>query len=410
LKLTKVGYGSEPEPRKIILTPEFFDYEKFMKEDTISQFNQINNQGITSSEKMVLGMRRTESKNSLSLLAYKKNIQELKFQIESFVYNIIYNILQLKKQQRDKNYNCILCIDFTLERIMKDIYGFIIKSFLENALIISVRLIPKTISPIFTSGYSSGIIIDVGYMFTTISAINNGYPFKPEIVSIGSLELERFLKRAIVEENIINSKKKIKNPEAFQNGIIKFLNDLVVKCAICVNKKISTLLEDPSEELKLKTELDHSKVDSCKDLQDFYISFLTRVNLGEKLFGNIESDEINIAYSLLKVIKTINCEDRKKLCQNIILSGGTSMIIGFYRRLIEEINYWIESEHFEDIKKLQNYIKIHKIILPRNCLTWIGASLISGIEKINIKQLSITKEEFDSLSDPVGKIFSFFKF
>jgi hypothetical protein len=34
VKLTKVGYAGESEPRHIIATPEFFLYENFMKDDT----------------------------------------------------------------------------------------------------------------------------------------------------------------------------------------------------------------------------------------------------------------------------------------------------------------------------------------------------------------------------------------
>ena len=34
LKLTKVGYSGESEPRHIIPTPEFLDFEKYIKDDT----------------------------------------------------------------------------------------------------------------------------------------------------------------------------------------------------------------------------------------------------------------------------------------------------------------------------------------------------------------------------------------
>jgi hypothetical protein len=34
-KLTKVGYAFESEPRKIIFTPEFFDYSKMLNDDFI---------------------------------------------------------------------------------------------------------------------------------------------------------------------------------------------------------------------------------------------------------------------------------------------------------------------------------------------------------------------------------------
>jgi len=390
----------------IIPSPEIFDYEALMRDDTNKQ--------------MEISSENQSNFNNYTLLAYTKEKNELKFAIEAFIHNIIFNILQLKKQQREKNYNCILCLDFMLHSKLKDIYELIVKTLLDNSLIITVKLIPKNILPIFTSGYSSGIVIDVGYLFTTIVTINNGFHSISETIPIGSFELERYLKRAIIEENIKNTKRKIKNPEIFLNNIHKHLNDLVTRCTICVNKKISIALEDSNDDSKLKKDQFYSRVDYCKNLQDFYVSYITRVRLGEKLFGNFNRDEINIAYSLLNVIKNINCEDRKKLSQNIILSGGTSMLMGFYRRFIEEIYFIIDTEEFENIKQLRNFIKVHKIIFQRNCLTWIGASLISGFEKINFKHLSLAKDDFEGIEniesnskkenkDPLGKIFSFFK-
>jgi actin-related protein len=56
--------------------------------------------------------------------------------------------------------------------------------------------------------------------------------------------------------------------------------------------------------------------------------------LGEHLFGDIDNEELNIVYSLLEVITNIPAEERKKLVQNIVISGGTSMLMGFYRRFV----------------------------------------------------------------------------
>ena len=59
------------------------------------------------------------------------------------------------------------------------------------------------------------------------------------------------------------------------------------------------------------------------------------VQLGTRFFGDYaNSDEINFAYELLKCIKNLPCEDRKKLAGNIILNGGLTMTIGFYKRLV----------------------------------------------------------------------------
>jgi actin-related protein len=61
---------------------------------------------------------------------------------------------------------------------------------------------------------------------------------------------------------------------------------------------------------------------------------MNRINLGEYFFGNINNEEQNLAYSLLKVILGIPNEDRKKLCQNIVLCGGGTMVVGFVKRIV----------------------------------------------------------------------------
>jgi len=55
------------------------------------------------------------------------------------------------------------------------------------------------------------------------------------------------------------------------------------------------------------------------------------------------------------------------------------MILGCYKRFIEELNHIFDStKEFDDIKVIKETIKLHKVIFPRNTLTWIG-----GIREIN---------------------------
>ncbi len=401
--LTKVGFGNESEPRKIMQTPNFFDYEKFMQEDTEMQMKKIESELIHPEE-------LTNFSNPKSLLSYRKESAEIEQLVEGFIYNILFNVLQLKKQQKDKTYACILCVNFDQDFQLCDIYELVVKSILNNPLIICVRILPTNILPIYASGYSSGIIVDSGYLNTRIIPINNSTPYyeKSEILSICSMESERFLKRKIIEENILRAKKKVKNPESLSQGVIKHLNDLIVRGSICVKKELSLLLNDQNEEIKLKNENDFCRVDFCKDLQDFQISFQTRVDLGENYFGDISQDKCNVAYSLLKVIQKIYNEDRKKLCQNVVLSGGSTMLIGFYKRLLDEINYFIEEKEFENIKHLKDLIRVHKVIFPRNCLTWIGASLVTAMDKFNFKHLTINKDHLINSDDSVKRILSNF--
>jgi hypothetical protein len=51
------------------------------------------------------------------------------------------------------------------------------------------------------------------------------------------------------------------------------------------------------------------------------------------------------------------------------------MILGCYKRFIEELNHIFDStKEFDDIKVIKETIKLHKVIFPRNTLTWTGGN------------------------------------
>ena len=262
---------------------------------------------------------------------------------------------------------------------------------------------------------SSGIVVDMGNIFTHITPINNGFPFlnKTETISVGGVELERTLKRLITNDNLLSTKKKIKNPEVFQENIIPYLSDLMPRAAICLNKPMADLLKDPNELLKIKNDSDYSKIDFYKNVPDFYLTFVSRIHLGEKMFGDYQNNDVNIAYSFMQVLMRVSNEDRKKLCQNVVLCGGISMLLGVQKRFTEEIEDLFDAPEFKLLQPIKSYFRVHKVIFPRNCLNWIGGSILSNFEKLNLNHLTLTKEEMDSENaaneSPLRKIFSYFK-
>jgi len=220
---------------------------------------------------------------------------------------------------------------------IEEVYRSLLVSILDYPSIQSVKFIPKQITPIYASGLTSGIIIDIGYNNTTITPIIDGYPIIKcaQTLSVGGLVLEKLAKRFIVDDTNYykEGKPKIKNMDIFLKSLVKYLGDIVVRSGIIVNKKLSLLLKDPNEEANLKSE--NSRIDIYSDIQDFQISFLSRVLLGEKFFGDYNEEKENIAYSLLKVIQNLPCESRRTASQNIVLSGGGSMILGCYKRMVK---------------------------------------------------------------------------
>ena len=63
------------------------------------------------------------------------------------------------------------------------------------------------------------------------------------------------------------------------------------------------------------------------------ISFHTRASAMEVCFGNPRNEEPNIAASILNSLKKLNADVRILAAQNIVLSGGSTMIPGFKKRL-----------------------------------------------------------------------------
>ena len=168
------------------------------------------------------------------------------------------------------------------------------------------------------------------------------------------------------------------------------MDDILVRISYIMNKKVSN---EYKKELDAKKKVTYSKVSYYDDLNPFHISFDTRIIVGEKLFG--ENSEENLAYIVLKtLLENVPCEIRRKIGSNIILSGGLTMLNGFYQRFVDEISFVMNNNpEFLRLKGIKDDLHVHKIIFPRNILTWVGASLFMNFNNINFSENEINRGE-----------------
>ena len=73
-------------------------------------------------------------------------------------------------------------------------------------------------------------------------------------------------------------------------------------------------------------------------------------------------------------------ENRGRLLQNIILAGGTCMVPGFKKRLVQEIKFQI-MDRFEQLQVHFDKVCIPECIYPPNVINWVGASLLMSVGK-----------------------------
>lgn len=158
----------------------------------------------------------------------------MRLEFEEFFHNIVYNILQIQKLKNNKLYSVCLLIDPFVAKLDK-IYEILTKIILENPNMQAVKIIPKCVTPIFSTGFNSGLIVDLGVLHSSIIPINEGLPYfdKKEEINLNYTDLEKEFKLMIIEDNITNPLNakipKIKNIDIFCESLNPGLDDLLTR-------------------------------------------------------------------------------------------------------------------------------------------------------------------------------------
>ena len=181
--------------------------------------------------------------------------------------------------------------------------------------------------------------------------------------------------------------------ETLKKNLIKYMDDLMVRITYILNRKISQEYKQSLSGEESKEKEIYQKIGFYSDLPIFKIDFNTRVFLGEKIFE--ENNKNNFGYLILKTLaEDVPCEIKKKVGSNIVLSGGITMLDGFYQRFVDEVNYIANNNNeFMRLKGIKDDLRVHKIIYPRNILSWVGASLLIGVKKSDFPGNEINNDE-----------------
>ena len=318
-----------------------------------------------------------------------KNSLDTKLQIEEFACYIINDVLQIFKTDSKFKLICIILFDLDLKDNFKEIYLSFIKYIYETfPFISSIKIIPKNIFPVFVSGFFSGIILNSGYLFTTVTVVNNGLSAYSKKIGLGACDIQKMLFNMILNDKKGMEIVRISEQESFKKNLVKHIDDILIRVSYIMNKTVS-------EEYKKTENLKemYSNVSFYEDLPAFNISFKSRIIVGERLFG--ENSEENLAYIILKtLLEKVPCEIRRKIGSNIILSGGLTMLNGFYKRFLDEISFIVNNNpEFLRLKGIKDDLHVHKIIFPRNILTWVGASLFLNLNNTNFEGNEINRNE-----------------
>lgn len=117
-----------------------------------------------------------------------------------------------------------------------------------------------------------------------------------------------------------------------------------------------------------------------------------RVIADQVLFSELGS----VASCLLDAVLHSPIDIRAALLQNIVLTGGTTMIQGFRTRLVSAIQELVDfDKQYRSLKALvsrKNGIDFPTTHFLPNVMTWIGASVYGSFD---MKGQCISKADFD---------------
>lgn len=250
-------------------------------------------------------------------------------EVEELVYDVLFNCLQINPKEKA----VILCYNlmtpFSLVRaftsVLFNTYNVAeIFYFLNNAL------------PIYISTDNSALIVDCGFYCTQVLGIVKGELAKAtfKVANVGGFHAKNVAEEVLREEN------------AKLNFTSRILEDTIARYGIVLTKEQKKEFFKTDQIEKMKAKKYHIEIQGAS----FVMSHYARVSCGEVLFGDVEEEEENVAYTALKAVLSAPISARVNLATKIILAGGACMLPGFKRRFLQEMReLLIECSDFKEI-------------------------------------------------------------
>jgi len=225
-----------------------------------------------------------------------------------------------------------------------------------------ILFLPESQAILSTLQKSSGILVNIGESYTSISSIFHGFTnlMARDMFPITGKKITHYLLNLILSK--ISSSKNT------------YLDKTIAKE---IKEKLSLCILDPTGEKKRVKE-GLTKYDRIVDLPDGSKLKLNseRFLLSEPLFDPkiIHIDYMGLAEAISKVVMSWDRENWEELLSNVILSGGGSVITGLSERIEVELQRFFS-------EKLKTKIKV---VAPsgRENMGWLGASVLFSKDQL----------------------------
>ncbi|CAH8448932.1 unnamed protein product [Schistosoma margrebowiei] len=331
----------------------------------------------------------TGEKRSISSCDGKDKRREF---LTTFLYNIYYrHLLVNPKDRRVVVVESVLC-----PSSFREVLADVLFNHFEAP---SVLFATSHLMALFTLGISSAVVLDCGYMDAQVLPVYEGYTLLNawQSAQLGSKRIHENI-RGYLNENaklvdVINGESQLTPcPDCFISEHI--VEDIKVRtCFVSPHNRAVQwkAWKDSAESSVTKPNLYQETfifpLDKLGNERPIQVASDIRELAVECLFAG-DNDQITITTLILRSILLAPIDIRRKLAENIVLIGGTTMLPGFVSRLMEELNSLVELPEFSKLQALKGSFKFHNPPGEANYIGWLGGAIFGALECLPGRSLS----------------------
>ncbi|KAJ1608138.1 actin [Cryptosporidium canis] len=275
----------------------------------------------------------------------------------------------------------------------RELSTYITKILLENYQVPGVKRISEPIVSLYTTGLSTGIVVDIGASETIICPVYQGHPieYNVKIVQCGFDDLKRRFRGDLLaqykekpgEDIVKEISSELMDDIIFQSG--------VVSCEMSENKDTLNVSDFVYENLIVNGKYINLVVDKKTRTEPFEIFF------GDKMSNTSQVIHHVVLDGIIQVLKESNVEVRKELSQNILMCGGLSCVPGFENRVYSELEVLISNDKL--LKPLAEHFFVTCPPISPFIRSYYGAALMLQHRKTD---LSLETAELQRISSKIN--------
>ncbi|TMW57444.1 hypothetical protein Poli38472_003369 [Pythium oligandrum] len=293
------------------------------------------------------------------LLAKRASAAEYHAYLVPQLHRICFDLLHVNPRHR----RFLVCEDVVTPRAFREALVAVVFNELKAA---SLTLVPSAITALYATSHHTALIVDCGWAETRVLPVYKGIPLQYlyTTASVGASTGCQVIQSALASDD--DEKMSLEAAED------------VLERACFVQPHKNPIMD-----------IVDARFGGTGD-NALVVPAHVRTDACECLFRGTTDSDITVLSCVQEALEKLPIDVRVAMVENLLVLGGTAMLPGFCRRLVDEIRdgLMMEKQGWGDRAALV------QPLFPRNMLAWVGASIYASTEAA--REHAISSNDFAS--------------